>query len=508
MGHRHAPGAHGRVVRRRGASRAGDTITMAWSEHGEAELRVVRGSRRTSSPTAGTRTTPASATPSSSSPRPRAPAARLKVVERLGRAAHERRAPGRAARRQRRRLEGGARRPRALRADRHRVTEDVFAALADPTRRTILDLLATHGHGTATTLAAELPVSRPAVIKHLAVLDRAGLVAAQRHGREVRYRPARTLQATAAWMSRLAADWDARLAAVKRLAEDAAGSPDERDELEHEEEEAWDREDPEAVGGGEDRERRREAGASAPCAFFAGRGSSALRELYPGYHPRVTRLLAPPHAPPARRARPRRDKTRRRETAERQSRGRQVSLLLEPPPRQRRREPAHAHGQAAARVPPQVQHAVRGARDRPLQGDNRRDHPVGGVQARDRRERDARRGRRRVVVADEHRRRRRRQLRPVPAEATVPLLPRVREGQHRVQRGLLRRDHRAYYDGKMPWLNDVERGTDYKPGDLYGSLGAWFAGRWHTQPANDYIQRVKDTLKARTWRSRDFQGQD
>lgn len=100
------------------------------------------------------------------------------------------------------------------------MTEDVFTALADPTRRTILDLLATHGHGTATTLAAELPVSRPAVIKHLAVLDRAGLVVAQRHGREVRYvvRP-EPLQATAAWMSRLAADWDARLAAVKRLAE-------------------------------------------------------------------------------------------------------------------------------------------------------------------------------------------------------------------------------------------------------------------------------------------------
>jgi DNA-binding transcriptional ArsR family regulator len=104
------------------------------------------------------------------------------------------------------------------------VTEDVFTALADPTRRTILDLLATHGHGTATTLAAELPVSRVAVIKHLAVLDRAGLVSARRHGREVRYvvEP-RSLAETAAWMTRLAADWDRRLNAVKRLAE-AGGS--------------------------------------------------------------------------------------------------------------------------------------------------------------------------------------------------------------------------------------------------------------------------------------------
>jgi DNA-binding transcriptional ArsR family regulator len=102
------------------------------------------------------------------------------------------------------------------------VTEDVFTALADPTRRRVLDLLAEHGHGTATSLAAELPVSRPAVIKHLAVLDRAGLVAAQRHGREVRYvvRP-QPLHETAAWMSQLAATWDARLEAIRALAEDS-----------------------------------------------------------------------------------------------------------------------------------------------------------------------------------------------------------------------------------------------------------------------------------------------
>jgi DNA-binding transcriptional ArsR family regulator len=101
------------------------------------------------------------------------------------------------------------------------VTEDVFTALADPTRRRVLDLLAEHGHGTATSLAAELPVSRPAVIKHLAVLDRAGLVASRRHGREVRYvvRP-EPLQETAAWMTRLAAQWDARLDAIRALAEE------------------------------------------------------------------------------------------------------------------------------------------------------------------------------------------------------------------------------------------------------------------------------------------------
>ena len=100
------------------------------------------------------------------------------------------------------------------------MTEEVFTALADPTRRRVLDLLAEHGYGTATTLAAVLPVSRPAVIKHLAVLDRAGLVAAQRHGREVRYVvQSAPLQETAAWMARLAATWDARLDAIRALAE-------------------------------------------------------------------------------------------------------------------------------------------------------------------------------------------------------------------------------------------------------------------------------------------------
>ena len=54
--------------------------------------------------------------------------------------------------------------------------DEVMAALADPTRWRVLNLLAERGEGTATTLAGELPVSRVAVVKHLAVLDRAGLV--------------------------------------------------------------------------------------------------------------------------------------------------------------------------------------------------------------------------------------------------------------------------------------------------------------------------------------------
>jgi DNA-binding transcriptional ArsR family regulator len=107
----------------------------------------------------------------------------------------------------------------------HEAVADVLSALADPTRRRILDSLAAHGEATATVLAGELPVSRQAIVRHLGVLDRAGLVTGHREGRETRYavRPAR-LNVTARWMDRVAADWDARLSAVKRLAEAAEGS--------------------------------------------------------------------------------------------------------------------------------------------------------------------------------------------------------------------------------------------------------------------------------------------
>ncbi|MET7549925.1 MULTISPECIES: ArsR/SmtB family transcription factor [unclassified Streptomyces] len=100
--------------------------------------------------------------------------------------------------------------------------DSVLGALADPMRRQLLDLLAAQGEVSATTLAERVPVSRQAVVKHLAVLDAAGLVSGTRVGREVRYtvRPA-ALDATARWMAALAADWDRRLAHIKRVAEAA-----------------------------------------------------------------------------------------------------------------------------------------------------------------------------------------------------------------------------------------------------------------------------------------------
>ena len=63
---------------------------------------------------------------------------------------------------------------------------------------------------------------------------------------------------------------------------------------------------------------------------------------------------------------------------------------------------------------------------------------------------------------------------------------------------------RAFYDGRETWLNTVERGVDYRQGDLWGSVGAWFSGRWHTSGANAYVARVRETQSAKTWRSKDF----
>jgi ArsR family transcriptional regulator, cadmium/lead-responsive transcriptional repressor len=98
--------------------------------------------------------------------------------------------------------------------------DELWAAVADPTRRRLLDALLARGEATATTLAGDLPVTRQAIAKHLAVLDRAGLVRSERRGREVRYavRPERLDEATHR-LAQVAQEWDERLAAIKRIAE-------------------------------------------------------------------------------------------------------------------------------------------------------------------------------------------------------------------------------------------------------------------------------------------------
>ena len=98
--------------------------------------------------------------------------------------------------------------------------EQLVEAVADSSRRRVLDLLLTHGQLTPTALAAELPFTRQAVAKHLSVLDRAGLVEGTRHGREVRYsvKPEHLDIAVRA-MAKVAERWDARLEVIKSMAE-------------------------------------------------------------------------------------------------------------------------------------------------------------------------------------------------------------------------------------------------------------------------------------------------
>jgi DNA-binding transcriptional ArsR family regulator len=100
--------------------------------------------------------------------------------------------------------------------EQERTAEQVFAALADPTRRALLADLAAHGPSTATDLATRLPVTRQAVAKHLDRLVDAGLVTAEPgERRRVRYRlrsaPMRIAQR---YLAALARDWDGPLAAL------------------------------------------------------------------------------------------------------------------------------------------------------------------------------------------------------------------------------------------------------------------------------------------------------
>jgi DNA-binding transcriptional ArsR family regulator len=99
--------------------------------------------------------------------------------------------------------------------------DDVFFALADPTRREVLRSVAQRPELTASRLAGELPITRQAVAKHLSALQKAGLVEPRREGRETRYTitPAPLMDALD-WMAEVGASWDQRLA---RLAERARG---------------------------------------------------------------------------------------------------------------------------------------------------------------------------------------------------------------------------------------------------------------------------------------------
>src|SRR5918996_374495 len=97
------------------------------------------------------------------------------------------------------------------------VAQEVFTALADPSRREILAALAARGPATATDLAAQLPITRQAIAKHLALLAEAGLVVAEPgERRRVRYRlDSAPMQVAQQFLAALARDWDGPLAALR-----------------------------------------------------------------------------------------------------------------------------------------------------------------------------------------------------------------------------------------------------------------------------------------------------
>lgn len=97
----------------------------------------------------------------------------------------------------------------------------VFAALADPTRRSVVEALLRDGTTSVPALTAALPITRQAIAKHLATLDEAGLVErAPTTGREVHYRLRNGgLDPAATWLQATEAAWDTRLTRLKHSLE-------------------------------------------------------------------------------------------------------------------------------------------------------------------------------------------------------------------------------------------------------------------------------------------------
>jgi DNA-binding transcriptional ArsR family regulator len=100
----------------------------------------------------------------------------------------------------------------SARSDDHVFADTVFAALADPTRRAILQLVVDEGPVSATAVAGRLPISRQGVAKHLGVLREAGLVRAERCGRETQFEASLSpLDVVSTWVDDVGAAWDRRL---------------------------------------------------------------------------------------------------------------------------------------------------------------------------------------------------------------------------------------------------------------------------------------------------------
>jgi ArsR family transcriptional regulator, cadmium/lead-responsive transcriptional repressor len=100
--------------------------------------------------------------------------------------------------------------------------DELWSAIADPSRRRVLDLVVSNGAVSASWLAGHVPFTRQAVSKHLVVLEQAGLISRRKQGREVLYQvEAGRLDQAARALADLATQWDRRLDTIKRLAEAA-----------------------------------------------------------------------------------------------------------------------------------------------------------------------------------------------------------------------------------------------------------------------------------------------
>jgi DNA-binding transcriptional ArsR family regulator len=95
--------------------------------------------------------------------------------------------------------------------------DELFSALADPTRRQIVQRLVHDGPQTATQLAQHFPLTRQAVVKHVQTLAAAGLVAPERAGREVRYvATTERLGEAVTWLLDTGRQWDRRADRLRR----------------------------------------------------------------------------------------------------------------------------------------------------------------------------------------------------------------------------------------------------------------------------------------------------
>jgi len=65
---------------------------------------------------------------------------------------------------------------------------------------------------------------------------------------------------------------------------------------------------------------------------------------------------------------------------------------------------------------------------------------------------------------------------------------------------------RDCYQGSMPWLDSLQHGSPYATGDVWGCVGVWYSGQWHTPAADGYIAKVKAALSARAWTRPEFAG--